>query len=301
MRRGTAPAPVAVLLALLLAPIAGCSLGEKEGYAERITAAPDAAVAAGSASLHIDAAATFVKTEGLETTIPEGAVNRGAVQAIVDFRSRRAALRVPGAAEPFVIVDNETVYVRRTDVPPTDARPWASLDLKTLDDAPGTVDPVEISPVAAVAVLPPFVLVDLFGGALTGSVERTKETATGFASFSANIDLEKAVKDTGRERYPEDVREAFEDVVALIGLSGQPHKGRLTIDDQQRPSSFSLRLRLTPGRFVKIDLVLDAAVTYGGPVDIVVPERAQLVQVAEPSRLLRFAAATIKPTEEAPG
>jgi hypothetical protein len=194
----------------------------------------------------------------------------------------------PDAA--FAVYSGLVSYGHRWSAGPRDARPWVRVDGADINEGE-EIDPIEDAPAFFAFAINPVLLVDLIGGPLAGSVkELGREDVNGVATthFAANFDIEKAMKDTRRDRFPEERREAFEDVLDVLAVSGAIHPGEVWLDDEGRPRRFTLNLKEEPIKHFVIEhrITLDLG-GFGEQADLAVPTARERVDVRSVVQYLR--------------
>jgi hypothetical protein len=293
-RRGAGVRPSAragLLLALCLttsvASLAGCGLGEKEGWADRVTAAPAKAIAAGTVKGTLTAEVRI--TEAPVDLPPEAmAQSMGSTTTFVaDLGAHRSLLE-----GQHLLHDDLVLHLRRADAEENDARPWLSLDLDDLAGDAGlpfsNSEPVRM-PYTTFAI-PPTVLVDLIGGALTGSLESLgADDIDGVAvrGYGANFDLEKMLTDTREDDYDEDRRAAVEQTFDTLDITGTVHPGRVWLDDQGRPRRFVVALDAKPRNRWTFEMTVTIDfVEWGVDAPLAAPSEQETIHISSISRLM---------------
>ena len=279
-RRGASRSLV-LLLALSATALLGCGLGDKAARADRVIDSvdrlEDRGTVGGTLTLRL-AVVEVPAAAGALAAVPKGETPARPTTATtlpiavaIDVAHQRAAL---GAADaPEQIFDGLVAYGQRTDAQDGDARPWMKVDLTELGDGIGDVDFAAVSPVAMRNALSPSFVVDLIAGALSGSVEQAGKTEVVAGApttrFDANFDVEKAVQDTRRDRYPEDDRDALYDTLDLLTVKGRVFPGAVWLDADGLPRRFQVALRVSPRKGfvfeIELDLVLDTLGTASVP------------------------------------
>ncbi|HUP85978.1 MAG TPA: hypothetical protein VM143_09960 [Acidimicrobiales bacterium] len=235
---------------------------------------------------------------------PEGvSLGTRGVGFILDLESSRAALVDAEAqpTDPKVVFDDLVLYGRRGGVPADDARPWVRLDLDELDDAAGALDPLDGRAVDALYALPPALLTDLVAGALTGSIEKRTGGAleAGSTHYAVNVSIRKALRDTRRSRYPERRRESVEDLLRLLGVVGDLHRGEVWLDAKGRLRRFRIEFRQEPLRKVEFRMIVSVDVSPSATDDQ--PDRfrtPRVDQVLGVDSVLRFTSTVVATAEE---
>jgi hypothetical protein len=282
--RGTWSATaIAVLAAVAALLTSACGLGDKARLEDRITGAParlEGSVVAGTVTVEsrltdvpAGVSATFAGAAppdagGPAPTFPKGGVSFGQESAgfVLDLAGFRAALLTPATAEqapaPVVLFDDLVLYGRRGGIPLDDARPWVRLDLDDVEEGAGALDPLDGAGTAALAAIHPALLVDLAAGTLTGSIERRDvgaadaALAPGTTRYAVNVSVRKALQDTRRSRYPEQRREAVEELLRLLGVVGDLHPGEVWLDEDGRLRRFRVELRQEPQRKIEFRMIV---------------------------------------------
>lgn len=267
----------AVLVSGLLA---GCSLGDKARLADRIIGSVDRLETAGPAQgtlavslrlVDVPVGATSFAPGGASppAELPGGAANSfsASIPMTVDVARQRSTL---GAADDVqYLFDGLTGYGRRVDAAQGDARPWMKVDLAALEAGNSTVNFTRLPPEAVRNALNPSFVTDLIAGALTGSIEEStgSEVVGGVDTtrYDANFDIEKAVQDTRRDRYPERDRDALYEALDLLGLSGRVFPGTVWLDRDGVPRRFRIELRISPRKGFVFEVGLDLEIlSFGG-------------------------------------
>jgi hypothetical protein len=308
---------LAAAAALALLPLAACGLGDKEGYADAIIDATERAFEAGTALGTLSVSMQVIEA-------PDGIASIGGTQlggdmadaaqaqmmqesrALVaemtlDLDRDRAALTIPGVDTPFVLFDGMDAYGRRYDAGERDARPWVRVDLEDLDDGGSELSPTDDQPFIGAYAINPIALLDIAAGPLTGSIERVgEEEIDGVAvtRYDANFDIEKVLRDTRRGRWPEEKREALEDVLDVLAVRGTTHEGHVWLDADGNPRRFKLRLREEPIRKFLLDVIIQLDLTdIGGTADVDVPTAQERIEIGNVVQFLRSVVPS--PTDQA--
>jgi hypothetical protein len=308
----------ATLAAVLLAvAVSGCGLGEKEARADRIIDAVEAAFdqpgATGTLSISQevvsvpDVGGAPPPTPGASDVAEDlGDVASGAptpdappdggeyppivVDVALDLQAKEAWESYRGADVPFAAFSSTTLFGRRFNAGPRDARPWVMLDTTALERGAGSLEGRSSVPAYGAFAFSPLVYLDLMAAPLTGSVEQvgTEEVAgVRTTHYRANFDLEKMTRDTRRRQYPEVTREALETVLDLAVIQGTTHEGEVWIDEEGLPRRFQVRLRQEPFTDFKVDLIVVLELhSFGPPAARQLPTSAELVKVGSLSQYL---------------
>lgn len=302
------------IVALALALVAGaCGLGDRAELEEAITATPgrlEAAAVTGTLTVEqrfleapdVGSGIPGVASPGPAFSIPDDGITMDAASAAVDLRvgPMQASLVLDGHDQVGVLVDEEVLYGRRDGVPADDARPWVRLDLEQMREDSGEISPFEGNAELILVALHPVLLVDLAAGTLTGSIETIGTESSGgeqLTGYEVNVALSKAIGDTRRSRYPEDRREAIEQLIELLGVDGDVHPGEVWLDDRGDLRRFELRLRQRPLRGALFEAVatldLDAPGSAGAAFDFPTPQEVLTVD-----SVLRFARTVARTDDE---
>jgi len=294
---------------LALALIAGgCGLGERAALEDAITKAPELAedgLVAGTIAVEArfiegpePGSGDFTLPVGAEDfQIPQGGVALASDSASfeMDLATSRAALTRPGSDSPFVYMDDLVLYGRRGGVPDTDARPWLRLDLGDLGTGGGELDPFGDT-AQAIAALHPAIITDLASGSLTGSIEERGRDRVGgveASRYEVNVSIAKALGDKRRERYPEERREAVDELIELLGVDGDLHAAEVWLDDDGHLRRFSVSLTQRPATRIEFALVMTVDYeTYGGTYVDGLPTPQEVLTVDTVIRFIRAVAAT---------
>ena len=307
---------------VLLGP--ACGLGDKARLEDRITAAPGrlegtviagtmsvesrlASVPAGVSALGVGFGAPPAADGGDPPPFPAEGVSLGqsSVVFVLDLATSRATLLTAGDAaaqppEPVVVFDDLVLYGRRGGIPLDDARPWVRLDLDRIEETAGELDPLDGAGPTAIYALNPALLTDLVAGALTGSIE-PRELAADDPSlppdttrYGINVSVRKALEDTRRARYPEDRRDAIEQLLQLLGVVGDLHPGEVWLDADGRIRRFRIEFGQEPQRKVKFRMIVsvDLPPVAGGAVPALA-EAPGVDQVLGVDSVLRFTSTVV--------
>jgi hypothetical protein len=289
-RRG-ATALVAASALALTAP--ACGLGDKDRMADAVIGSVDAAHRAGTARGTLTASMRIAELPG--DVVVDDIAGAGGDQAFetapipveIDFTAGRAALVLE---RPFEIFDGLTIYGFRFGVGEREARPWVKVDLEASEDL-GELDLQEDPPVLLMNALSPVLIVDLIAGALTGSIDRagTDEIdGLTITRYDANFDVDKTLRDTRREAYDEERRDAVDELFDALKVKGSVHAGQAWIDGEGLPRRFAITFPVEPrhGFVVDVELRLELE-EFGGPVDIEPPSDGELLEVGSLIALFR--------------
>lgn len=320
--RRTGSATAVVLLSVAGALVAAsCGLGDKAGLEQRITSAParyEDTVVAGTITVEsrlmelpagVGAAGALgavgvpapvgAAPSSTTPTLPPDGVPLGslAVGFLLDIDGSRAALLEPGApptgSAPKVVFDDLVLYGRRGGVPADDARPWVRLALDDLDDVAGSLDPLDGGGSNAVYALHPALLADLVAGTLTGSIEPRDALDAGLTRYDVNLSIRKALQDTRRARYPERRREAFEELLRLLGVAGDLHPGEVWLDEAGSIRRFRIEFLQQPRRKVEFRMVVDVDVAPAPSADAAAFGAPGADQVLGVDSVLRFTSTVV--------
>jgi hypothetical protein len=287
-----------MVISALVIGLGACGLGDKQEQADAIIDSVDAAFDAGSARGTVTASMRFARMpEGAEVQL--GALNGDAamgqmeqafqMDAVLDLRDEKATLAVGGGA-PFAVFDRLQTFGRRWNAGARDARPWVRVDIADIAEG-DELDPTSDIPTFATVAVNPVVLLDLIAGPLAGSVERvgTDEVAgVETTHYKANFDIDKVLRDTRRSRYPEDRREAIEDLLDVFAVSGRIHPGEVWLDADGLPRRFRLRLEEEPISRMVIEHVITIEIAeYGSDDGVTVPSVQELVDISSVVQMIR--------------
>jgi hypothetical protein len=279
----------AITLALAVVPavLGGCGLGEKEAYADRVAAATQLAIDAGTVSGTISA--TIRATKAPLELPPEIAAQRFTVESplVLDLASQRSLLETNQ-----LLHDDVVLHLKRADAEENDARPWLTLDIADLDDdaaLPFSNSQPSRSSITAFAI-PPAVLVDLVAGALTGSIEDLGAEdidGTPVRGYKANFDLEKMLNDTREDAYDDDRREAVERAFESVDIDATVHAGRVWLTDSGLPRRLEFVFDEVPRRRwgFEVTVVLDL-VEWGVPAQLSPPSDQETIRISSITRLM---------------
>lgn len=316
--------------ALVLALLAGCSLGDKQRQADAIVNAAKAAFAAGTATGTLstsmrfvrlpDGAAGFLGAAGAAATTTTVKGSKAAapsplqqlaqaqqqqmertfdVSVTLDLARVQAAVSLPRHDQPFAIYDGLVSYGRRWSAGPRDARPWVHVDGFDINKS-DKIDPTQDAPTFFAFAINPVLLVDLIAGPLSGSVKNLGTETIGAVQtthYRANFDLEKVLKHTRRHDFPEKKRKAVEDVLKVLAVSGNIHPGEVWLDADGRPRQFTLRLKEEPIRHFVIEHTITLRLDdFGAPSTLVLPTARERIDVRS---VVQYIRATI-PSPQAP-
>jgi len=212
-------------------------------------------------------------------------------EVVFDFDDEVAALTIPGREHPFAVFDGLEGFGRRYNAGARDARPWVRVDLEDLAEDASALSFTEDSPFVGGFAINPVLLLDLAAGPLAGSIDegRTEEIGGVRATrYEANFDIDKVLRRTRRARYDEDRRDAIDDALDVLAVTGRTHAGEVWLDDDGLPRRFTIRLREEPIKRFKVDLVITLDITsYGGGSDIDVPTPAERIEIDNVVQFLR--------------
>lgn len=267
---------------------AGCGAQEKKEQAERIVESVERMERIRTANAELRQSLTFerVRAEVGSTALKEGATTPEAVSALrVDFARRRVAATTAGTREqPPVAVQifsDTRVFQRQPADAAASGRQWTTLDLDRLYDDRER----DAANSAGSNLLNPAYLVDLLGGALTGSIEEAgTEDLRGdrVTRYRFNVSPETAFEDA-----PDDRREAVQSVLTLMGAHGEevvPMEAWLDAEGRPRRVSLSLRQKRDRHTTFRMNVALDLF-DFGASFDIQLPEREATASVASVSGL----------------
>ena len=298
-------AVVRVCLCLCAVVAGGCGLGDRQDRAERIRGARATAVqeetASGVLTLELSrdpdmAAAVPAGSDAAEmlAAVPMSATL--AVHVDIDFAAQRARVvpaNVPDAGGS--VFDRTTLFVRRSNLRPSEKRVWAKLDFEGLpEDEPRfhpPEDDLNSELIAAATAINPAHVVDLAVGALAGSVTQLgREDLDGVMTtkYEANVSIDRALTELDLDDAHRATRELM--LRLLLGLNEDVRPGQFWIDDDGRLRKARLELRQRVSRNESNDLVLTLTLpAYGAAVDIPSPTSEEIVEVGEFGRIVRAA------------
>lgn len=281
--------------------LAGCGLGDKAQVADQIIDSVSRLEQAGPAHGNLVVALKLIElpvaaaafgpaagSPGGEGGAAGGSFAGAPIVVTVDLKHQRAAL---GAADqPALIFDGLLGYGRRLEAAEGDARPWMKVDLADLAEGDSKVNFTRLAPDALRNALNPSFVVDLIAGALSGSVEQMPGTetlaGTPTTKYEANFDIEKAVGDTRRDRYPEDDRDAAYELLDLLTVSGRVFPGAVWLDGEGRPRRFQIALRVSPQKGFVLEIGFDLMLERFG--DEGVPANPTDLELLETDSLAGF-------------
>jgi len=274
--------------------VGGCSLGDKQRYADTLAAAPRAAARAGAVQVTI--AATVSWESGAPAAVsaaPSRGVQRVTLRGWLDLERGRGELTT--GSRPEVVFDGLTWYARRTDALPGEARPWVTFRAQQLEKRAHAVDPEQVPPLVGAAMVPTTFLVDLVGGSLAGSLSQVTATGGKERAYRGNFDIEKALKGTPTRPYDEHQRELVLTLLGFLGISDEPHHGTAWLDPQGRPVRFAVDLVEKPRHRVTIKLGLDIRLgPYGRHAVAPPPSADETVNVDSGIEFLDVVAQTLR-------
>jgi hypothetical protein len=300
-------------LALASLAITGCGLGDRAARADGIIDSVDLAFAEGTATGTLSTSMRFVHLPdgagAILGAVPAGADDDSSPVAQLAKAQEAAAERpfevavtldLPGDRasvalgnhldEPFAVYDGLAAYGRRWSAGPRDARPWVRVDGADINEG-DEVDPTQDAPQLFAFAINPVRLVDLLAGPLAGSVrsvgtEQIGDVAT--THYRANFDIDKVTKRTRRDRFDEDTRDAFDDLLDVLAVSGRVHPGEVWLDADGRPRQFTLRLKEEPIRHFVIEHTITLRIdAYGVDARPVVPSARERIDVRSVVQYLR--------------
>lgn len=261
---------------------AACGLGDKQARADRIIDSVELAFERGSANGTLSLTAEVVSLPALAGGVPEPdpAVGGGfeqpmiVVNVVMDLPGRRASNSFGTSDTPFVVFDGLDIYGYRYNASERDARPWVFVEAEGLQEGSGALDSPDAFPVVGAFAVNPVVFVDLIAAPLTGSIEEVgPESVAGVQTirYDANFDLEKMLRDTREDEYPESTRETLETILDLIVVRGNTHPGSVWLDAEGLPRRFQVKLRQQPVTDVKFDLIVTLELTDFGSATVTAP------------------------------
>ncbi len=237
--------------------LVGCGLGDRAARAERVIDSVDLLAADGPAAGTLAVSIRLLEAP-VNIPVQAGTFDGPPIDMVVDVDAERAALGPAG--DPQQIFDGLVIFGRRLAAAEGDARPWMKLDLEGLADGDSKVNFEQLAPEALRNALNPSFVVDLIAGALSGSVDKVGPDDVGgtpTTRYDGNFDIEKAVEDTRRTRYPEREREALYDELKLLGMSGRVFPGSVWLDAEGKPRRFQVGVRVSPRKGFVLELGLD--------------------------------------------
>ena len=322
--KGTSALVVAVMLLA-----GGCGLGQRQRQAERIHDSRERAIEAGTATgvlrFEVILDPEVEEVEGL----PEAARTFSVSAAVgYDFAgdSVRLVLAPPVApsiegfeglegieglegfgdravrpseldvnAEPDILFTGDVVYVRRSNLRPTERRVWAKLDYTELPDEEPRINFDELGGtqivLATAATLNPVSVLDLVVGALAGSVERGEpEDVDGVrvTRFDSNLSLDRSVTELD---LPDDELEPRLLMFRLLGIFDDVRPARYWLDEDGRVRRVEAELLQRVSRRQQHELNVTLEITgYGTPIEVPVPGAEETITFERHGRLVRTVA-----------
>lgn len=206
--------------------------------------------------------------------------------AAVRFLSRPGQQRtaIVGPSGTVGVVGARVMFARRKQNGPADTRPWVRLDLERLADIDvPDLDALlkDLNP-GVLAVITPQLALDLLHGVLTGSIEQHKISGGGRV-IAFNTSIDKANRELRRS---EDQRDDRKRLLRAAAITGDIFGGTAQLDETGAIRHLTLRLRETPDKRTKVELVVDLDFTK--PVDgasLATPGREHTIRVSTLSAL----------------
>lgn len=271
-----------VAVAAVIAP--ACGLGEKEEFAEQVTAATALAIEAGTVKGTLTAS---MRIADAPVDVPAEATLDMSAAFVADLGSHRSVL-----TDQHLVHDDLVLHLRRADAEENDARPWLTLDLDDLNEdakLPFTNNEPIRFPYTMFAI-PPAVVIDLVAGALTGSLELLgpdEIDGVPVTGYRGNFDLEKTLTDTREEDYDDDRREAVERTFETLDIKESVHPGRVWLDAEGRPRRVEITFDMKPrNRWTfEMTLTLDL-VEWGVDAPFDLPESQETIRISSITRLM---------------
>jgi hypothetical protein len=196
------------------------------------------------------------------------------------------SLEVAAETVPLFVFDDLVAYahsveaMRQAGGP--QQRPWARIDLAELDD------PADAMPALGFNAINPVVLLELLAGTLSGSVRRMGAEEVGgviTTRYEANLDREKAFRDSGDERVME-----LEGIFELMRVGSVVVPATVWLDQDDLPRRVEVRFEQRLDRRNAFELLVRMEIAgYGSPVDIRIPGPEETVEVSGFVSLLRQA------------
>jgi hypothetical protein len=274
-----------LLVPLLILPATACGLGEKEAYADRVIAAPRAAIERGTVAGTITSYVELVKAP-FELDQATGRATGFSTPFVADLGAHRSQLETSQ-----LLHDDLVIHLRRADAEENDARPFITLDVTDLPENAGLPFQVRGAYMLPFAVftLPPTVLVDLMGGALTGSLRSLGTDdidGTRVTGYSGRFDLDKMVTDTFDDEFDDDRTEGVEHAFDILDIPGRVHAGKVWLDGDGLPRRFEITFDQKPRRqwTFEVTMTIDF-LAWGDPVAFEVPGNDDTIRIGSLSRL----------------
>ena len=206
-----------------------------------------------------------------------------------------AAAPAPEAAQPTgptALFHHDTIFVRRSNVRPTERRLWAKLDFRRLDDDEPVPDPEELPGygmvIAAANSINPIYILELVEGVLAGSIKAVgNEDVAGVKTtkYEANISTEKALTDLKLEDRELETRELM---FRLLREYGDVRPAMFWVDDQGmlRRVTFQLEQTIDRNQQNKLDITLEFH-QFGPPAPVPVPTKEETIELQRYGRMVR--------------
>jgi hypothetical protein len=253
-----------VAAALVAGALGACGLGDKRAMTDRLIAAADKTIAAGSVDGLYQFSFAVIETTGFAPkALGQKVAPLPAAPFEIDFAHNRSALLAPadlGGVAPLYIFSKSTLYGRKVGVAGTAVqRPWVKLNFARLDnDASERLDPGSV-------VALPYNLslqVRLLRGALTGSVKRIGvATVDGLRTthYEMNVDRDKAVKG-----LPDASKNAIAKVFRATSFHDTVYKADAWLDDRGLPRRIRIRFQQQITKKDRFRIVVDTRITKIG-------------------------------------
>lgn len=240
----------------------GCLLNNKTQAGRTLHNAPKILSRSPSVVITVQFRSALVR-RGALATLPQPDPGLS-LTGVFNPRSGRGYYSSSGSDKPAVVFDGNTLFATIPSAKPDDARPWIStVANKKLKDF--TLDPSAIPGSLAAFALRPTLLVDLLGGALTGSIKRLgPATINGVATtgYRAKFIIDQAFLDATRVSYSQKQIDDLDKLFKVLGISaGDVDDGAAWIDAQGNPRRIRLAIRESPADQTRIILLVQVDLT----------------------------------------
>lgn len=240
----------------------GCLINNKTQAGRTLHNAPKILSRSPSVAITVRFASRLIRRGSL-STIPQpdpGLMLTGAF----DPKSGRGYYSTGGSTKPAVVFDGNTLFALLPSAKPDDARPWIStVANKKLTDY--TLDPSAVPASLAAFVLRPTLLVDLFAGALTGSIQRVgPATIDGAATteYSAKFDIDQALNNSTRITYSQKQQDNLGKLFKILGIKSDAlDAGAAWIDAAGNPRRLLVAIQESPADQARMLLLVEVDLT----------------------------------------
>ncbi len=192
-------------------------------------------------------------------------------EGTLDFRQTRAAVSIPGQAEPVLVYDDARIYARRTEaVLQNDARKWGLLDFGERDV--GT----DVRSALGLNAVNPALLVELARGTSIGGIKATTEQVRGVTTtrYTARFAPLVAMEDHSAEE-----RDALRRATsAAMGVRESIYPGAVWLDGEGLPRKIRFTVNQRVDRANVFATAFDLEIfDFGAPLTVDLPAAAEAV------------------------